>query len=581
MDHEPLPRMTVGMQRSSFKPRWVLWLTLLASPSVNAEQQTITLSIVGTNDLHGHLEALPTFSGFLANLRVARAKDGAVILLDAGDMFQGTLESNLEEGAAVITAYNTLGYSAAAIGNHEFDFGPLGPAPSARHPGDDPRGALKARAAQAQFPFLMANVVERSTGRRPNWPNFKQSHLLNFQGLTVGIIGVVTPETARSALPSNVAGLQFRPLTPTVIAETRHLRKRGATVVILVAHEGGHCRSDADPDDLTLCDPQSAIFKLAHALPPKTVDAIVAGHTHQALAHCVAGIPIIEAYANGRAFGRIDLQVNRDLGIVLRHRLFPPQALDMRHGTDDQPEFYEGNSVLADQTLQSLLAPAFARAKARGEQSLGVEVKTPWHHHRSVETALGNWWADRMLETHPKTDLAILNGGGLRAGFPVGMLTYGRLYETFPFDNHFVFFHLTAKHLRKRLARALNYSPTLPSIAGLRINARCVTNTLEVSLFRPDGSPIPDDTSLHILTTDYLANGGDGLFQGITGPLEVGPPVRETVAELVEKNGPSLRLADRQLLDPQRPRITLPRPVPVRCTYKTHLPSVEEPIGDR
>jgi 5'-nucleotidase len=210
-----------------------------------------------------------------------------------------------------------------------------------------------------------------------------------------------------------------------------------------------------------------------------------------------------------------------------------------------------------------------------------VEVKTPLHHHRSVETALGNWWADRMLETHPKTDLAILNGGGLRAGFPAGTLTYGRLYETFPFDNHFVSFRLTANHLRKRLARALNFSPTLPSIAGLRINARCVTNMLEVSLFRPDGSPIPDDTSLHVLTTDYLANGGDGLFQGLTAPLEAGPPVRETVAELVGKRAQSLGPYDPQLFDPQRPRITLPRPVPVRCTFKTQLPSVEEPIGDR
>ena len=133
----------------------------------------ITLSIVGTNDLHGGVVArngrggLALLGGYVNNLRAARARDGgAVLLIDAGDMFQGTLESNLGEGAAVVAAYNALGYAAAAIGNHEFDFGPVGPAATPRTPADDPRGALKARAAEARFPFLAANLIETAT-RRP------------------------------------------------------------------------------------------------------------------------------------------------------------------------------------------------------------------------------------------------------------------------------------------------------------------------------------------------------------------------------------------------------------------------------
>ena len=66
-------------------------------------------------------------------------------------MWQGTLESNLGEGAAVVDAYNAMGYTAAAVGNHEFDFGPAGPAAIPEQPGDDPRGALKLRIAEAQF----------------------------------------------------------------------------------------------------------------------------------------------------------------------------------------------------------------------------------------------------------------------------------------------------------------------------------------------------------------------------------------------------------------------------------------------
>ena len=130
-----------------------------------ARTRTVTLTIVGTNDLHGHIEVLPVLGGFLANLRRARARDGGVLLLDAGDMFQGTLESNLGEGAPVIAAYNVLGYTAAAIGNHEFDFGPVGAAAASREPGDDPRGALRARAVEAHFPLLAANLIDTATGR--------------------------------------------------------------------------------------------------------------------------------------------------------------------------------------------------------------------------------------------------------------------------------------------------------------------------------------------------------------------------------------------------------------------------------
>ena len=104
---------------------------------------------------------LALLDGYIGNLRAARARDGgAVLLLDAGDLFQGTLESNLNEGAIVISAYNAMRYDAAAIGNHEFDFGPVGPATFAESPQDDPLGAIKARATQARFPFLAANIID-------------------------------------------------------------------------------------------------------------------------------------------------------------------------------------------------------------------------------------------------------------------------------------------------------------------------------------------------------------------------------------------------------------------------------------
>jgi 5'-nucleotidase len=162
------------------------------SSAAGAPAQTMTLSIVGTNDLHGGIlqredrGGLALLGGYVANLRAARARDGgAVLLVDGGDMFQGTLESNLTEGQIVIAAYNTLGYSAAAIGNHEFDFGPAGPASQPKGLDDDPRGALKARAAQASFPFLAANLIDTATGRPVAFPHIQPSVIVTVAGLKV------------------------------------------------------------------------------------------------------------------------------------------------------------------------------------------------------------------------------------------------------------------------------------------------------------------------------------------------------------------------------------------------------------
>src|SRR4051794_10238753 len=84
-------------------------------PSPSMQKGSRTITIIGTNDLHGAIDRLPIFGGFVANARQAREADGgAVLLLDAGDMFQGTLESNLAEGADVVRAYNQLGYTAVA-----------------------------------------------------------------------------------------------------------------------------------------------------------------------------------------------------------------------------------------------------------------------------------------------------------------------------------------------------------------------------------------------------------------------------------------------------------------------------------
>ena len=279
---------------------------------------TVTLSIIGTNDVHGGIVprdgrgGLAVLGGYAANLRAARARDGgAVLLIDAGDMFQGTLESNLSEGLEVVTAYNALGYAAATIGNHEFDFGPVGKAATPGQPSDDPRGALKRRASEARFPLLAANLIDAATGRPVAWANVRPSTIVDAAGVKVGVVGVLTATALAQTIAANTGGLQVSALVPSIATEAAALRAAGASVVVVSAHAGGRCERFDDPMDLSSCNPSGEIFRVARELPPGLVDVIIAGHSHAGVAHQVAGIAIAEQFATGRAFGRVDVFIDR------------------------------------------------------------------------------------------------------------------------------------------------------------------------------------------------------------------------------------------------------------------------------
>src|SRR5262249_15696844 len=92
---------------------WVISIVvlILAPPARGEPRSSPTLSVVGTNDLHGRIERVAVLAGYVEILRQVRKEDGgAVLLVDAGDMFQGTVESNTVEGASVVRAYNAVGY---------------------------------------------------------------------------------------------------------------------------------------------------------------------------------------------------------------------------------------------------------------------------------------------------------------------------------------------------------------------------------------------------------------------------------------------------------------------------------------
>jgi 2',3'-cyclic-nucleotide 2'-phosphodiesterase (5'-nucleotidase family) len=528
----------------------------------------LTISLVGTNDLHGRLEALPPFGGYLANLRRARARDGgAVVLVDAGDMFQGTLPSNLGEGAAVVRAYNVLGYAAAALGNHEFDFGPVGPDVTAKKPGDDPRGALRARAMEATFPFLDANLIETTTGAPPAWKNVLPDVLVDVAGVKLGILGVATASTPRTTLAANFAGLAVKPLAPAIANAVADLHHRGATVVVVAAHAGSACKRFDVPEHVDSCEADGEIFQVARELATSgtIVDAIVAGHTHEGVAHRVVGIPIVEAYANGHDFSRIDLTVDRASGRATEARIFPPQRICVPERCAG--ESYEGAPVVPDPAVEAAIAPALEAARAAREQKLGAVAATI-KRAQKVESPLGNLVADLMRAARPGADVALTNGGGLRADLPAGPLTYGHLFESLPFDNRFATIPLSAADLAEVIARNLGRDNGIVSISGVRATARCSGGALTVTLARADGRPLAPRTRLTLATSDFLATGGDGLFSDDLkqhARLDDGPPIRDAVADLLAARTAPLTPDDSALFDPAHPRISYEGARPVRC----------------
>src|SRR5262249_55798711 len=161
---------------------------------------------------------------------------------------------------------------------------------------------------------------------------------------------------------------------------------------------------------------------LARELPPGLVDVIVGGHTHAGVAHRVAGIPIIQAFSKGRAFGRVDLVLDGKTHKVKAVHIFPPHKMVAG-------ESYEGAPVTADAAVAATYAADEQAVEKLRARPRGVAVADKLWTSYDDESPLGNLMADLVRQAVPGADVGIQNGGGLRAELDAGPLTYGGVYE--------------------------------------------------------------------------------------------------------------------------------------------------------
>lgn len=393
------------------------------------------------------------------------------VRLDGGDQMQGTLESNLTSGASAVAALNHLGLDAAAVGNHELDWGV---------------DTLLVRQREARYAWLAANVFRVDGGKRPEWAT--PFAMVERGRVKLGVIGYVTPSTARILRPEVTKPYDFRSGYSAIRDALDAVWRERPDFVIVVAHAGGECGVDGCAGEMV---------ELASELPPGLVHLIVGGHDHTAGEGVVNSIPIVRAGSSGRAVGVIDLY--RRNGI---------------HAFRMSQQTVYADDVQEDPTMTNLLAPYVRAADAAGKE-LVTTLAEPLSAAATGDRRLGSLIADavRLLAG---ADVGMHNPGGVRADLPRGAISYADLYRVMPFDNAVVRLTLTGRQLRQLVEQA--GSRYYYSNLHVEYASEAAPRGGRVSLSFPDTTPIRDDRSYSLATSDFLADGGDGFTMLSTLP---------------------------------------------------------------
>ena len=410
-----------------------------------------TLCILHTNDHHGHplsfswppaqnAGGLPARAIMIAEVRQAWEH---VLVLDAGDLNTGRPESDFFDAEPDIIGYNSIGYQAMAVGNHEFD-----------HPPE----IRKEQEELSAFPWLSANIVT-SEGK----PVFTPYIIEDMDGLKVAVLGLTTKETAQVGNPEFIGNVSFLDEVETARRYMPTLKEQ-ADIVIGLVHMGLY-------DDW-----ERGSARLARHVPG--FDLIIDGHTHTMMEapRYVNGTPIVMAHKWGLVVGLGLMRIKEDrvctfvwdaVPINLQKKIQAQgqteQVLASKPYPDD-PELLAKLKLYA-QKVEKKLGTVIGRAQT----TLSSRMV------RRQETALGNLVADSMAwyARRKGADFAVQNGGGIRADLPEGTITMRRAYEILPFDNSVVLVSMTGRDVLELFNTMAGISPGdggFPQVsAGVRL----------------------------------------------------------------------------------------------------------------
>ncbi len=511
--------------------RFVLFLVVLSMllvllvPAAGASSTgTFTLRVLHTNDTHAHLEPFTPWGGVEQGgvarrytlIKQIKAEGGNILLVDAGDVFQGTLYFIKYEGQADLWFMNRMGYEAMAVGNHEFDKG---------------QQPLANFIDNANFPVLSANLDVSGTAVLNG--KIKSYIIKEIGGQKVGIFGLTTPDVE---VISNIGeGVVVKDPIETARQMVSELQSQGVNKIIALTHLG------YDEDK-------------ALAAAVDGIDLIIGGHSHTLLGNMegAAGpyptvvnspngdpVLIVTAKCWGSYLG--DLKVTFDENGKVTHYEGQPHFIDASIQAD--PEFVT--------KLQEFAAP-IEEMKNQVVGQAAVDLDGEREHVRTRETNLGNLITDAILwkTASDGTQIAIQNGGGIRATIPAGDVSLGKILEVLPFGNQIVDMDLTGQQiwdaLENGVSRVEDVKGRFPQVSGLRFvwdpSQPPGSRIVDVQVGSKDTgyTPLDLNATYRVAVNDFMAHGGDGydsLTQG-TNVYKTGVLLSDTLMEYFQTFSP-------------------------------------------
>jgi len=496
----------------------------------NANSPVHKLVVLHTNDTHGHpvkffkypapdVGGLPARATLIGQIR---AKNRNVLVLDAGDLNTGRVESNFFKAKPDIEGFNYIGYDAMAVGNHEFD---------------NPVCVLRDQMELAQFPFLSANVKTRD-GKYLARPYI----IKRFGKLKVAIFGLTTKETETTGNPEHIKDLIFEDEVE-VAKKLVPMLKKEADVVIALVHMGIY----------PFCTKGSKWL----ASEVSGIDLIVDGHTHTRLDYPIIikstgsdhKTIIVQAWKWGLVLGRVDLWIQNRKVKDFKFGTIPVNLKTVEKKQDGTKAYhFIGKEIEEDQRLLRLFQPYLDKVESLLSEVIGhAEGTFLAKGLRTRETALGDMVADSILwfTRHLGVDFAIQNGGGIRTDLPKGRITRGLIHEILPFDNSVVVLTMKGSDVLSffdYIATICRGRGAFPQVSGgLRFTISYAAGKCEDILI--NGKPVDPDRMYKIATNSYLANGGDGykVFLKAIDRFESSMFQRDVLIEYIKSLGGRIR----------------------------------------
>jgi 5'-nucleotidase/UDP-sugar diphosphatase len=356
------------------------------------------LIVLYTNDEHGWMEPSAEAGGAGGVLNRWRrqqglTEDGPFLILSGGDMWTGPAISTVLEGESMTDVMNRMGYDAAAIGNHDFDFSPA---------------ALRERAAQAHFPLLSANLRDRATGKVPD---FAQPYVLRqVNGIRVAIIGLTTVETSVDTRPFYVQGFDFLPYSEVLTDLIPEVQAQDPDVILIIGH---------------VCN--NELHQIADVAAKFDIPLMAGGHCHERHNEQVDGVTLIESgyFLRGYAVAKMYVDVSKNEVVAIDTDILTNDPGPSVDEIDSRIEYWRS------QTPASLWTPiGYTRAEISRQSPVMDRLLT-----------------DAWLAADPAADVVIASRRYVQQSIAAGDITPASIIGVLPVDNTLMRIGLTGQQL--------------------------------------------------------------------------------------------------------------------------------------